>query len=382
LFCRSNGSTTICTTQKEGKGSANWVVRYPSGSTTPDGEFEYSLNFKKGKRLDVEATSFDWMVVTGARANFKGTADISIDNTFEGSDFTFIVMAIDGDIQPIGDGLPDDDGFGGDEIDRFRLVIIRNSNGDVVYDTERGTEIEEDLSPSLEEDGEILSGSIVVHRAVGGQPVGNAPTVSINQPPNNSLFDASIPEVISFDAVATDVEDDNIVLTASISWSSSIDGGFGTGGSFTRTADQLSNGMHTITASVTDSDGNSDTSSVQIDIVSSPGPTNVISIVDPLDFSTKAKGKHLLTTITIQDSLLQGVFGAQVFYELELVGTGIIDSKSGFTDGAGEITFQDSNTPAGDLIARVTSVTPPGTDVFDGILVQTPLTKDLDGTLS
>ena len=71
------------------------------------------------------------------------------------------------------------------------------------------------------------------------------PVVTINSPANGSTVPAGT--VITFMGTATDTESGT--LTASLTWTSSIDGTIGSGGSFSRT---LSAGTHTITASVTD----------------------------------------------------------------------------------------------------------------------------------
>ena len=76
----------------------------------------------------------------------------------------------------------------------------------------------------------------------------DAPTVSITSPPDSSTFDSGA--TILFEGTASDTEDGD--LTGSLVWTSNIDGLIGTGGSFSTT---LSDGDHTITASVTDSGG-------------------------------------------------------------------------------------------------------------------------------
>ncbi|MEP4933220.1 LamG-like jellyroll fold domain-containing protein, partial [Haloferula sp.] len=78
-----------------------------------------------------------------------------------------------------------------------------------------------------------------------------APTVTINTPADGVTVAQGAS--ISFDASATDVEDDNATLTAAIEWTSNIDNGspLNTGGSFSTSS--LSVGVHTITATVTDS---------------------------------------------------------------------------------------------------------------------------------
>ena len=66
---------------------------------------------------------------------------------------------------------------------------------------------------------------------------------------------------ITFTTTATDAEDG--ILTASISWTSSIDGGIGSGGS---TAATLTVGTHTISASVTDSCGQTSNASISVTV--------------------------------------------------------------------------------------------------------------------
>ncbi|MFN9994151.1 MAG: S8 family serine peptidase [Phycisphaerales bacterium] len=99
-----------------------------------------------------------------------------------------------------------------------------------------------------------------------GIPVNNAPTVAISSPTNGSSF---LPEsVVTFSGTANDAEDG--VLTSALSWTSSIDGAIGTGGSFSAI---LSVGTHTISASATDSGGRAGSSSVTV-TVAPPAPAN------------------------------------------------------------------------------------------------------------
>ena len=89
------------------------------------------------------------------------------------------------------------------------------------------------------------------------------PTAKITQPANGATFNVGDP--VAFAGTATDPEDGN--LTASLTWSSSRDGAIGTGGSFTRS--DLTPGVHTITASVTDSDGRVGSSAITLTVGSS-----------------------------------------------------------------------------------------------------------------
>ena len=80
--------------------------------------------------------------------------------------------------------------------------------------------------------------------------------VSITAPPDGSSFPEGTS--IGFTGTANDAEDGE--LSASLGWSSSIDGSLGTGDSLQAT---LSVGTHTITASVTDSGSLSGSESIQ-----------------------------------------------------------------------------------------------------------------------
>ncbi len=94
-----------------------------------------------------------------------------------------------------------------------------------------------------------------------GGPTNNPPSVNISAPANNST--SNVGDSVSFSGSATDTEDGN--LSASLSWTSSIDGAIGSGASFSTTA--LSIGSHTITASVTDSGGAPGSDSININVV-------------------------------------------------------------------------------------------------------------------
>jgi hypothetical protein len=85
-------------------------------------------------------------------------------------------------------------------------------------------------------------------RSVG--VLNNAPEVSISNPEDASVFQEG--DSIDLTAAASDYED-GALSGASITWSSSKDGSLGTGS--TLTTDALSIGLHQITVTATDSDG-------------------------------------------------------------------------------------------------------------------------------
>lgn len=98
------------------------------------------------------------------------------------------------------------------------------------------------------------------------------PVVSIASPANGASF--SLGDSISFSGTATDAESGN--LTASASWTSSIDGALGTGGAITKT--NLTSGTHIITLSATDGGGASASSFIVVTVEAADAtPPNWVS---------------------------------------------------------------------------------------------------------
>ena len=94
---------------------------------------------------------------------------------------------------------------------------------------------------------------------------GSPPTVAISAPADGSS--STDGDSVTFTGTASDPEDGD--LSSSLSWTSSIDGNIGSGGSFATTA--LSVGSHTITASVTDSDALSGSDVISITVTTVGG---------------------------------------------------------------------------------------------------------------
>ena len=103
-------------------------------------------------------------------------------------------------------------------------------------------------------------------------PANTAPTINITSPTGGSSFNQG--DLVSFNGNASDVEDGN--LSASLSWSSSLDGPIGNGAVFSTTA--LSIGSHVITASATDSGAM--TGSAAVSLTVNQAPTNQPPIAD------------------------------------------------------------------------------------------------------
>ncbi|UCE75196.1 MAG: right-handed parallel beta-helix repeat-containing protein [Methanomassiliicoccales archaeon] len=123
-----------------GKATFGFVSKYKKGSTTPDGNTQFK--FHAGD-LGFKSTSYDWLVVSGARGQFKGTGTINGEG-----EFGFMLTAIDGD-------LP-----GGGGVDKFRIKIWDKETDELIYDNNVGDE-DDNSDPETE----LMHGSIKIHKA-------------------------------------------------------------------------------------------------------------------------------------------------------------------------------------------------------------------------
>lgn len=121
-----------------GRASFGFVSRYKNGATTPDGQTEFQ--FKAGD-LNFHSDSYEWLVIAGARAIYKGTGTIN----GEGG-YGFMLSAIDGELN------------GGGGVDKFRIKIWDKQTEEVVYDNQMG--VADDAAPSTTLGG----GSVVIHK--------------------------------------------------------------------------------------------------------------------------------------------------------------------------------------------------------------------------
>jgi hypothetical protein len=101
-----------------GKATFGFVSRYAKGASTPTGQTEFQFQLAG---LDFHSTSYDWLVIAGAKAQYKGSGTIN-----GAGDYGFMLTAIDG-------ALP-----GGGGVDRFRIKIWNKATGAVVYDNQMG----------------------------------------------------------------------------------------------------------------------------------------------------------------------------------------------------------------------------------------------------
>lgn len=120
-----------------GKASFGFNAKYKKGANTPDGNTQFQ--FKAGD-LNFSSDLYEWLVVAGARAQFKGEGTV---NGIAG--FGFMLTAIDGEVN------------GGGGVDKFRMKIWNITSGAVIYDNQLGIADDGDITTTL------TKGSIVIH---------------------------------------------------------------------------------------------------------------------------------------------------------------------------------------------------------------------------
>ncbi len=133
---------------------------------------------------------------------------------------------------------------------------------------------------------------------VEAQVANNQPVLTIHSPMNNQGF--LVGEGVPLYATATDEEDGDI--TENIHWTSSLSGILGSGG--TLTVNQLSEGSHVITASVTDSGGlNYDqVVSVKVNPVVQENQAPVVTIQTPFNNAVSNQGVDITFAATAADT--------------------------------------------------------------------------------
>ena len=126
-----------------GRATFGFVSKYEKGATVPSGNTQFRFVSAK---FGFSSTSYDWLVVAGARAQYKGIGAL---NGVDGH--KFILTAIDGDKMG--------------QADRFRIKIFHtdpDTGEDVIdYDNQTTTGTE----GTLNEGTLVNGGSIVVHKS-------------------------------------------------------------------------------------------------------------------------------------------------------------------------------------------------------------------------
>jgi hypothetical protein len=120
-----------------GKANFGFVSKYHNGATIPSGNTEFQF---KAASLNFHGASYEWLVVAGRKAQYKGFGTIN-----GGGNYRFMLTAIDGQ-QPGGGGQ-----------DKFRIRIWSDGGG-LVYDNQMN-------DPDSNDPTTVLGGgSIVIHR--------------------------------------------------------------------------------------------------------------------------------------------------------------------------------------------------------------------------
>lgn len=103
-----------------GKANFGFVSKYKKGGYVPIGNTEFLFN---AADLNFHSTSYDWLIIAGFKAMFKGTGTINGEGNYG-----FMLTAIDGEIS------------GG--ADQFRIKIWDTDNNDaIIYDNNAATDL-------------------------------------------------------------------------------------------------------------------------------------------------------------------------------------------------------------------------------------------------
>jgi hypothetical protein len=103
-----------------GKANFGFVSKYQKGAQVPTGQTEFQ--FKAGD-LNFHSSSYEWLVVSGTRAQYKGVGKIN-----GTGDYGFMLTVIDGNLKNGG-------GF-----DKFRIKIWDRATNNIVYDNQLGVD--------------------------------------------------------------------------------------------------------------------------------------------------------------------------------------------------------------------------------------------------
>lgn len=115
-----------------GKATFGFVSKYKRGASVPSGETEFQFH---AASFNFKSTSYEWLVVSGTKAQFKGEGTVNGSGTYR-----FLLTCIDG------------------SPDRIRMKVIDQATGALVYDNQIGANDTD--APTLG----ITGGSIIVHK--------------------------------------------------------------------------------------------------------------------------------------------------------------------------------------------------------------------------
>ena len=125
--CTGAGTTYSCSPSLTGKATFGFVSKYKKGANVPEGNTEFQFH---AAGLNFKSTAYEWLVVAGSKAQFKGSGTIN-----GAGNYTFQLFA--------NDNTPG--------TDEFRIKIWETVSGTMIFDNKT--------------DQGIAGGSIVVHKA-------------------------------------------------------------------------------------------------------------------------------------------------------------------------------------------------------------------------
>jgi len=118
-----------------GRANFGFVSKYKKGAATPEGQTEFQ--FQVGN-LNFHSSSYQWLVVAGSKAQYKGTGTINGTGSYG-----FLLTAYNG------------------SPDKFRIKIWKTATGEIVYDNQVGAL---DTTDTADPTTAIAGGSIVIHK--------------------------------------------------------------------------------------------------------------------------------------------------------------------------------------------------------------------------
>ncbi|MBA7593746.1 hypothetical protein ES703_00678 [subsurface metagenome] len=121
-----------------GRANFGFISKYKKGATEPTGQTEFQFQVAD---LNFHSESYQWLVVAGARAQYKGTGTINGEGNYG-----FMLTAIDAKLTPSTD------------VDMFRIKIWDKDTDAIVYDNQMGD------ADSAEPATIISGGNIVIHK--------------------------------------------------------------------------------------------------------------------------------------------------------------------------------------------------------------------------
>ncbi len=158
-----------------GKANFGFVSKYKKGATTPTGQTEFQF---KVAHFNFHSTSYQWLVVAGARAQYKGQGTVN-----GAGNYGFMLTVIDGQVN------------GGGGVDKFRIKIWDKDVGDaetagaLVYDNGLGAD-DDDAPPTA-----LGGGRIVIHQRPNALNVDNP--LSGGSPGGKMLSQAMLSPVVN-----------------------------------------------------------------------------------------------------------------------------------------------------------------------------------------